>query len=111
MATIALLEKDEVVTGQWEFQGNATTSPSAYLTDKTAAPTTSLGSSTQIPFTMINNTLAYQDKARSKFLSVHRMHLPFVGRDNQNNSDEYARFAGAFTSNQSSARLIQNYRL
>lgn len=111
MATIALLEKNEVVTGDWEFQGPATTAPSLYLTDKAAAATTNLGTSSQIGMEVINNVLAIHDKSRTRFLSVHRMNLSFVGRDNNNNANEYARFGGGFTSNQSSARLINNMTL
>lgn len=109
MATIALLEKNEIVKGIYEMQGPGATSPSLYLTDKAAAPSINLGSATQIPMAMINNTLAIYDKtnARNRFLSVARMFLGFTGRDNANNANEYARF-GAFTSNQSSARLMKN---
>jgi len=109
MATIALLEKNEVVTGVYEMQGPGVTSPSMYLTNKAAAPTINLGTSLQIPMSMINNTLAVFDKSnsRNKFLSVNRMYLGFTGRDSSNNTNEYARF-GAFTSNQSSARLMKD---
>ena len=110
--TIALLEKDEIVTGVYEMQGGGATEPSMYLTDKASAPTVNLGSATQIPMTMINNTLAVYDKtnSRNRFLSVNRMYLGFTGRDNANNANEYARF-GDFTSNQSSARLMKNMTL
>ena len=110
--TIALLELDEIVTGVYEFQGGAVTEPSMYLTNKASAPTTNLGSATQIPMSMINNTLAVYDKtnSRNRFLSVNRMYLGFSGRDNSNNANEYARF-GEFTSNQSSARLMKNMTL
>jgi len=113
MATIALLEKDETVTGVYDFQGGATTEPSMYFTDKTAAPTTNLGTANQVPMAMINDTLAFYDKSnsRDKFLSVYRMYLGFTGRDNSNNTNEYARFGGQFTSNQSSARLMKNMTL
>jgi hypothetical protein len=112
LGTIALLEFDEIVTGVWEFQGGGATEPSMYLTNKASAPTTLLGSASQIPISMINNTPAYYDKSnsRNKFLSMYRMHLDFTGRDNANNSNEYMR-AGAFTSNQSSYRLIKNMTL
>lgn len=112
LGTIALLEFHEVVTGRWEFQGAATTDPNLYLTNKAAAPTTNLGTASQIPISMINNTPAYYDKtnSRNKFLSMYRMHMAFSGRDNQNNSNEYLR-AGEFTSNQSSYRLIKNMTL
>jgi hypothetical protein len=112
LGTIALLEFDEIVTGVWEFQGGAATEPSMYLTDKASAPTTNLGTATQIPISMINNTPAYYDKSnsRNKFLSMYRMHQAFSGRDNANNSNEYLR-AGEFTSNQSSYRLIKNMTL
>ena len=106
--TIALLEFMEVVTGVWEFQGPASTAPSMYLTNKSAAPSTNLGSGSQIPVAMVNNTPAYDDKSnsRNKFLSMYRRYLNFSGRDNPNNRDEYLR-AGLFTSNQSSYRCIK----
>lgn len=112
LATIALIEKDEVITGIWEFQGGAAADPSMYLTNKASAPTANLGTSGQIPVAMIANTPAYYDKSnsRNKWLSYYRMHLSFTGRDNQNNSNEYLR-AGEFTSNQSSYRLLRNMTL
>lgn len=110
--TIALLERDEVVTGIWEFQGGAATDPSFYLTQKTAAATTNLGSSTQIPFEVINGQLASYDKtnSRNKFLSVSRQYVTFGGRDSVNTTNEYLRNA-LFTSNESSTRLIQDATL
>lgn len=109
LATIALLEKDEVVSGVYDLQGGGTTEPNVFLTNKAAAPTVNLGSATQVPMAMIGNTLAVYDKtnSRNRFLSVNRMYLGFTGRDNAANANEYARF-GDFTSNQSSARLMKN---
>ena len=111
--TIAWKDFNEVVTGIWELQGGGTTDPSVYLTNKAAAPTTNLGSTNQIPMTMINNTLAVYDKsnARNAWLSVARLAMMFTGRDSATNTNEYARLGGAFTSNQSSARLIKNMKL
>lgn len=110
--TIALLEVDEIVTGVWEFQGGASTEPSMYLTQKTAAPTTNLGTANQIPFTVINGQLATYDKTntRNKWLSASRQYVTFSGRDNAHNTNEYLR-NGVFTSNESSTRLIQNATL
>jgi hypothetical protein len=108
--TIALLELDELVTGVWEFQGGATTEPSMYLTDKTVAPTTNLGTATQIPMSMVNNVLGFYDKTRTKWLSVHRDNIVYSGRDNANNANEYARI-GEFTSNQAGFRLLKNMTL
>lgn len=105
--TIALLEASEVVSGIWEFAGGGSSDPSLYLTDKSAAPTTNLGTSGQIPLTSILNVPAYYDKGRSKWVSMYREHLSFSGRDNANNANEYMRH-GMFTSNQSSARLLRN---
>jgi len=106
MYTIALLERNEVVTGVWEFQGAATTDPSLYMTNKTAAATTQLGTSTQIPMEVINNKLAIYDKSnsRNKWLSVDREYAQFTGRDNSNNSDEYARL-GLFSSMETGYRM------
>lgn len=109
--TIALLNNSEVVVGVWEMQGGSATDPNMYLTNKAAASTTNLGSASQIPVEMIGNILAFYDKTRTKTLSVHRMYLPFTGRDSANNTNEYARLASAFTSNQSSARLINDMTL
>jgi len=110
--TIALLERDEVVTGVWEFQGGASTEPSFYLTQKTVAPNANLGASTQIPFSVINGQLATYDKtnSRNKFLSVSRQYVTFGGRDNAKITNEYLRNA-LFTSNESSTRLIQDATL
>lgn len=110
--TIALLEANDIVTGVWEFKGNATTDPNLYLTQKTVAPTTQLGTSSQIPLAMINGILASYDKTngRNKFLSVSREYMVFVGRDSANNTTEYARVA-TFTSNQSGNRLIRDATL
>lgn len=111
MATIALLEKNEIVTGIWELQGSGATSPNFYMTNKAAASTTNLGSANQIPVEMVNNELVVYDKTRLKTLGVSRRYMDFVGRDNANNTNEYMRLGGAFTSNQSSARLIRNATL
>lgn len=110
--TIALLERDEIVTGVWEFQGGAATEPNMYLTNKTAAPSTNLGTSTQFPMTLINGQLAIYDKtnSRNKSLSVSRQYVTFGGRDSTNTTNEYLRNA-LFTSNESSTRLIQNATL
>lgn len=110
MATIALKEKNEVITGEYEFQGPATTAPSLQFTNKTAAPSTDLGTSSQIGLAVINGTLAAHDKVRSKFLSVFRQLMMFSGRDSANNANEYAR-AGEFTSNQGGPRLMKNMTL
>lgn len=110
--TIALLELNEVVTGVWDFQGGAATDPNLYLTQKAVAPTTQLGASNQIPFSVINGQLATYDKtnSRNKFLSVSRQYVTFGGRDNAKISNEYLRNA-LFTSNESSTRLIQDATL
>lgn len=110
--TIALLEVDEVVTGVWEFQGGASTEPNFFLTQKSAAPSTNLGTSTQIPFSVINGQLATYDKtnSRNKFLSVSRQYITFGGRDSTKTTNEYLRNA-LFTSNESSTKLIQNATL
>lgn len=109
--TLAWLEYNEVVTGVWEFQGAASTDPSFYLTDKAAAPSTQLGSASQIPWSSITNVPAYYDKTRTKWLSMFREYMTFAGRDNQNNANEYMRCSSEFTSNQSSARLMHNMTL
>jgi hypothetical protein len=110
--TIALLERNEIVTGVWELKGLATTAPNAYLTNKTGAPSTDLGAAGQFPIAMIQGQLAVYDKtnSRNKFLSVSREYMVFSGRDNSNNSNEYARI-GQFTSNNAGGRLIQNATL
>jgi len=61
---------------------------------------------------MIGNVLAVYDKtnSRNRFLSVHRAYMTFTGRDNANNTSEYARI-GDFTSNQSGGRLMRNATL
>ena len=110
--TIALLEHDEIVTGVWEFQGGASTEPSFYLTQKTVAPSTNLGTASQIPFSVINGQLATYDKtnSRNKFLSVSRQYVTFGGRDSSKTTNEYMRNA-MFTSNEASTKLIQNATL
>lgn len=110
--TIALLEANEVVTGIYEMQGSATTTPNAYFTNKGAAPTTGLGSASQIPLATINNTLAVYDKtnSRNKWLSVAREKMIFTGRDNASNANEYAR-NGLFTSIQAGTPLEVNSTL
>lgn len=109
--TIALLERNEVVTGIWEFQGGAT-DPNMYLTNKASAPTTNLGTANQYPVSMIGGILAVYDKtnSRNKFLSVNRQYMYFWGRDSNNNTNEYAR-AGDFTSNQGGPVLMRNATL
>lgn len=108
---IASHKRSEVVTGIWEMQGGASTDPNEYFTNKAAAPSTNLGSATQIPMAVISNEFAVLDKTRSKWLGMSRSNLDFVGRDSTNNSNEYLRFGGAFTSNQSSGRLERNMTL
>ena len=110
--TIALLEANENVTGIWKFTGAAAADPNMYLTDKASAPTTNLGAAGEIPMAMIGNVLAVYDKtnSRNRFLSVHRAYMTFTGRDNANNTSEYARI-GDFTSNQSGGRLMRNATL
>lgn len=107
--TIALLERNEVVTGIWEFQGAAATDPSFYLTQKAAAASTNLGTSTQVPFEVINGQLATYDKtnSRNKWLSVARHSAVFSGRDNDKNKNEYLRIGGAFVSNKTGFRVAQ----
>ena len=107
--TIALLERNEIVTGVWEFQGAAATDPNMYLTNKAAAPTTQLGSANQYPVSLINGQLAVYDKSnsRNKFLSVARYQAVFSGRDHDNNKDEYLRTNGAFVSNKTGFRVTQ----
>jgi hypothetical protein len=109
---IVLVDTDEAITGVYNFIGGATTEPNMFLTNKTAAPTTNLGSSTEYPIAIINGVLCAYDKtnSRNKFLSVSREHMTFVGRDSANNSSEYARVA-TFTSNQAGNRLIANATL
>jgi len=110
--TIALLELDELVTGVYEFQGGASTEPSFYLTQKTVAPSTNLGTASQIPFSVVNGQLATYDKtnSRNKFLSVSRQYVTFSGRDNDKVTNEYLR-NGLFTSNEASTKLIQDATL
>lgn len=110
--TIALLERDEIVTGVWEFQGGASTEPNMFLTNKAAAPSANLGSAGQYPMSLINGQLAIYDKSnsRNKFLSVSRQYVTFGGRDSTKTTNEYMRNA-LFTSNESSTRLMQNATL
>ena len=108
--TIALLERNENVTGVWKFTGAASTDPSFWYADKAAAPTTQLGAAGEIPTASINNTLAYYDRTRTKWLAVAKEYMQFSGRDSANNSNEYARF-GLFTSNQAGGRLMRNVTL
>ena len=107
---IALVGTNEVLTGIYELQGTGTTSPSVYLTNKAASATVNLGSATQIPMEIINNVLCVYDKTRVKWLGVAREYMQFAGRDNSNNTNEYARVA-TFTSNQAGNRLIANATL
>lgn len=108
--TIALLNFNEVVTGIWEMQGGAVTDPNMYLTNKAAASTTNLGTATQIPVEMINNTLAVYDKTRVKTLSVYREHAEFTGRDSATNTNEYARI-GSFSSMNAGRPMRKNMTL
>ena len=111
--TIALLEANETVSGMWLHQGPGATSPSMWLSEKAAAPSANLGAAGQIPMAVINGILCVYDKtnSRNKFLSVARQFMTFVGRDSALNSNEYARAAGQFTSNQAGIRLIKNATL
>ena len=61
---------------------------------------------------MENGLLAIYDKSnsRNKWLSVQREFMFFSGRDNNNNSNEYARI-GEFTSNQAGNRLLKKATL
>jgi hypothetical protein len=108
---VALVGTSEKITGVYDFQGGST-DPNIYLTNKASAPTTNLGSATEYPIAIINGMLCVYDKSnsRNKFLSVSREHMTFVGRDNANNTNEYARVA-TFTSNQAGNRLIANATL
>lgn len=108
--TIALLNNNEIVTGLWELQGGGATDPNVYFTNKAAASTTNLGSASQIPVEMINNTLAVYDKTRTKTLSVYREHGEFTGRDSANNTNEYARI-GSFSSMNTGRPLRKNMTL
>jgi len=105
--TIALVERNEVITGVWELQGSVSTDPSLYLTDKASAPSTQLGTSTQIGIASIGNIPAIYDKSRSKWIGFSRHWMTFTGRDSASNKAEYARI-GLFTSNESSIRLLRN---
>jgi hypothetical protein len=90
--TIALLERDETVSGTWLFSPTPTTDPNFWLKDRAAAPSTALGAATEIPIASIGNVLAIYDKSnsRNKWLSISREMINFTGRPNNNNSNEYA---------------------
>jgi len=110
--TIPGLERDEDVSGVWTFEGEAT-EPNLILKENTTAPTTNLGAAGEIPINMFGDgILAVYDKSnsRNKWLSVHRETIRFNGRDNANNTNEYARLA-TFTSNQTGDRLLRNATL
>ena len=114
-ATIPGIENDEDIPGVWCFGGVDDTEPDLCLLEKSdaAPPTTNLGAAGEIPMAMMENgLLAIYDKSnsRSKWLSVQREFMIFTGRDNSNNSNEYAR-AGDFTSNQAGIRLIRKATL
>jgi hypothetical protein len=108
--TIALLNNNETVTGIWDFQGGGATDPNLYLTNKATASTTNLGSASQIPVEMINNTLAIYDKTRTKTLSAYRETFQFTGRDSATNTNEYARI-GSFSSMNAGAPISKNMTL
>jgi hypothetical protein len=90
--TIALLERDEVVSGTWLFSPTPTTDPNFWLKDRAAAPSTGLGAATEIPIASIGNKLAIYDKtnSRNKWLSIDHEMILFTGRENNNNKNEYA---------------------
>lgn len=111
--TIAAIDRDEDISGNWCFAGAGATSPNYCMVEKPAAPTVDLGAAGEIPIAMLpNGIMAVYDKSnsRNKFLSVQREFMTFSGRDNPNNKDEYARI-GDFTSNQAGGRLIRNATL
>jgi len=110
-SVILLAGEDEDVTGVWCFGGVDDTEPDMCLVEKSdaAPPTANLGTAGEIPMTMMENgIMAVFDKSnsRNKWLSVQREFMTFMGRDNSNNSNEYARL-GTFTSNQTGDRLIR----
>jgi len=114
--TIPTLEGDEGVSGVWCFGGADDTEPDLCLLEKsdTAPPSANLGAAGEIPMAMFENgLLAIYDKSnsRNKWLSVDRQAMYFTGRDNANNTNEYARSVGAFTSNQTGIRLIRKKTL
>jgi hypothetical protein len=107
--TVAFIDEDEDVSGNWCF-GGAATDPNLCLTEKASAPTTNLGAAGEIPMAMLpNGLLAIYDKSnsRNKFLSVQRQFMIFHGRNNANNTNEHARI-GEIPSNNSGNRVIRN---
>jgi hypothetical protein len=107
--TIAFIDGDEDIAGVWCFGGGAT-EPDLCLLEKAATPTTNLGAAGEIPMAMLpNGLLAIYDKSnsRNKFLSVQREFMVFTGRNNANNTNEYAR-VGEIPSNNSGNRVIKN---
>jgi hypothetical protein len=114
-ATIPGIENDEDIEGVWCFGGVDDTEPDMCLLEKSdaAPPSANLGAAGEVPMAMMENgLLAIYDKSnsRDKWLSVQREFMIFTGRDNNNNTNEYAR-AGDFTSNQAGIRLIRKSTL
>ncbi|HUV91826.1 MAG TPA: hypothetical protein VMV80_01960, partial [Anaerolineales bacterium] len=115
-STIPGIENDEDIEGVWCFGGVDDTEPDICLVEKNdaAPPTANLGGAGEVPMAMMENGLmAIYDKSnsRNKWLSVQRNWMYFTGRDNANNSNEYARSVGTFTSNQTGIRLIRKSTL
>jgi len=113
-ATIPGIENNEAIEGVWCFGGVDDTEPDMCLLEKSdSAPPTVVGAAGEVPMAMMENgLLAIYDKSnsRNKWLSVQREFMLFSGRDNNNNTNEYAR-AGDFTSNQAGNRLIKKATL
>lgn len=111
--TIALLESDESITGSWKFGQGAVANSAFSMIRKASAPTAKLGAANEAPVDMIGDMLCLYDKtnSRNKWLSVSRFQQFFTGRDASTNTNEYARVAGAFTSNQGGFRLLKNATL
>jgi len=110
--TIALLEANEVVSGVWSF-GGGVTDPNYIMDEKASAPSTNLGGAGEVPMAMMaGGILAVYDKsnARNKWLSVGREYMIFTGRNNSNNTNEYARL-GHIPSNNTGNRLQVNKTL
>jgi hypothetical protein len=104
--TIALLERDETVSGTWLFDPTPATDP-VQIWDERAAPTTALGGAGQTPVSMFaSGVMGVYDKSnsRNKWLSVSREHEVFTGRSNANNSNEYA-YVGLINSFETGLRL------
>lgn len=104
--TIALLERDETVSGTWTFDPTPATDP-IQVWDERTAPTTALGSAGQTPVSMFaSGVIGTYDKSnsRNKWLSVSREHEVFTGRSNNNNANEYA-YNGLVNSFETGLRL------